>query len=345
MMRCFSGYRAVLLWLLCGSMISPTMAQDTEQLQPDAPEYFSQPELFLTDMKNLDLQKIVWQFKTRTFLTRPDSVGAIITIYDNKQLGRIYAEDISHPSSPFSYRNTYDEKGALILKHVNFYGSLLYDTHECKDGKCTPSPSKYEAGMNPVIPMEHTRAMILKEAGIDLYDTSTVKRASFFSQDNKYYCYMITIYSDESLFDAETGKVLYQRHILSGEESRASVSGEMMNRESIAYKKSEKMLKKTMKEGDRVYLIFRKTDTKDTERFYEVFVANSSDRMSRSRSLISFLLDHKKEKILYQCKASLPFMAIEGMPFVEFWEEYQQHLKMIEAEEEKPGPLGWFRKK
>ena len=311
-----------------------TMPYSPAQLQPDAPEYFNQPELFLADVKNLDLQEIVWQSNIEALHTRPDGVQVRIMDDDDMILGKTtYIEDITHPKSPFRYRNTYDEKGNLLFKRVFFYESLLYDICEFKDEKCTPRNSfPYSPGMNPVIPITHTRTAILKETGIDLYDTVGIKQVSFSSQGNKHYCYVST-HSNESLADAETGKILFQRRIIAGHESSASIPGEPVSPESSAYIRSEKMLRNSMKSGDRVYQVYRKVGTKDTERFYEVFVTNSDDEKSTNRTLASFLLDHKKEKIIYRCKASLYFIQPGGMPYVEFGDEYKQHLKMAEIEE------------
>jgi hypothetical protein len=322
------------------------MTHSSEQSQPDAPEHFNQPELFLAEVKNLDVQNITWLSKTDTFFTQPNGVVVSIWIHNNKELGKTYIEDITHPKSPFSYKSTYDGNGSLLFKRTFFYGSLFNDVCEYKDGKCTPKNlPPYSHGIKPVIPITHTRAVILKETGIDLYDTSTIRKASFLSRDNKHYCYIHTMSSDEILLDAETGKILFQRHIISGHETDASFPGEPMGQESSAYKKSEKMLKKSMKEGEGIYQVYRKVDTKDTERFYEVFVGDSSIHRQSEQQLVSFLLDLKKEKILYQCNASHPFMAPGGLPFVQFLDEYQQYLKMREAEEEKPGPFGWFKGK
>lgn len=293
-------------------------------------EHFNQPELFLADVRNLDLRKIPWYSKISALYTRQDGAEVRIMISNDKG----YIEDITHPKSPFSYRNNYNEKGDLTFKRASFYGILLYGVYECKNEKCALSTSsEYHPGMKPGVSIEHTRAVLLKETGIDLYDTSTVKRATFFSQDNKHYCYVHTLSSIETLFDAETGKALYRRNILDTDESMASMPGDWEEERSPAYIKSEKIIKDFMKEGDSVYGVFRKIDTRDQARFYEIFIAKPSD--TSRIPLVSFLLDHKKRKVIYQLETYMYRMSPEGMPYVDFWNEYEQHLKILEAEEDR----------
>jgi hypothetical protein len=309
-----------------------TMAYSSVQPQPDAPESFNQPKRFLADVKNLDLQKIIWQTKRKALHTQPDGVEVRILFYDDSMFGKTYIEDITHQKSPFRYRNTYNEKGDLIFKRVFFYDTLLYDICEFINEKCKPRNSyPYSPGMNPAIPITHTRTAVLNETEIDLYDVSVIKQVYFSSQGKKHYCRIRTDF-DESLADAESGKLLFRRRILTGYETVASIPGELVSPESNAYLKSEKMLERSLGRGDSITQVYRKVDTRDTERFYEVFVENARDEKSTDRTLASFLLDHTKEKILYRCKAYRYILQPGGMPFVEFWDEYEQHLKMIDAE-------------
>jgi hypothetical protein len=301
------------------------------QYRSDALEQFNQPERFLADAQNLNLLKIVWHSNIEAAYTRLDGARVSIIIWDGESGKTHYIEDITHPKSPFKYRNAYNEKGDLVHKSIEFYGIALYDDYDCKAGKCVPSTSS-EPGMKPIIPMEHTRAVLLKEAGFDLYDTSKIKRATLSSQDNKHYCYVRTFASVETLYDAETAKVLYRRNIFDGYESTSSIPGDWEEERSPAYIKSEKMVKNLMNEGDSVYAVFNKTDTRDRDRFYEIFIAKSTKY--NTIPLVSFLLDHKKNRIIYQFETKMYFMSPEGMPYTEFWNEYEQHLKMLEAEEE-----------
>jgi hypothetical protein len=139
----------------------------------------------------------------------------------------------------------------------------------------------------------------------------------------------------EMLIDAETGKVLYERNILLGLEGSATVPGAAEMPGSDAYRKSEKMVRKHMENDQTVYNVYKKSGGQDPNRFYEILLKKPYSPLGTP--LVSFLLDHKKEKILYRYEMYLSDWAIEGLPFVKLWDEYQQHLKMREAEEEKPG--------
>ena len=330
------------------------MTHTTEQTQSDSLEVFNRPDHFLAEMKNLDPQQFVWHPRLEERFTQPDGVEVRIMSDDNEISGKIYTEDLIYPNSPFEYRNVYNQKGDMIFKQIRFYGELLYGIYECRDEKCMLSKSYSRIpSMQPVIPLGQTRTAFLKETGIDLYDTSKIKEINFFADivPQSYYILMEEPRFTELFVDARTGKIIYRRKILSGDESQASIPGEWEPEKSPAYIKSAEMVKKFMSEGDQIYQVYRKTNTKEPDRFYEVFVLTPTpipknvSPHNASSPLVSFLLDHKKEKILYRFETVLPLISIEGRPFVDISTEYKQHLKMLEAQEEKPGLFGRLRKK
>ena len=134
---------------------------------------------------------------------------------------------------------------------------------------------------------------------------------------------MITTSDREMLIDPETGEILYERGYSFCTETIPGVREEPG---SAAYLKSERIV--NMKWGQGVYGVFRKYGSRDKNRFYEIFV-EKSDRSA----LVSFLLDHKKNKILHRFKTGFPNPAADVLFHVGLWDEYQQYLKMIEAEE------------
>ena len=320
-------------------------------------EAFNQPELFLTDVKNLDTQQIVWDRHFEKRFTRPDGVEAWIMSNDDRTFGKIYTEDLTYPNSPFRYRNVYNEKGYLIRKFIDFYNVPLYGIYDCADGKCVPAKVEKYTAMQPVIPLERTRAAFLKEIGVDLYDASRVRDVGLYSASSiESQPYYVRIgrpvgMNDEMLVDAETGKIIYRRNIFCEDEGQRSFAGELEPEGSHAYIKSEAMVKKFMTKKDELYQVYKKANAKEPGRFYEALVITHIEMISDdgviaddlSRPIVSFLLDHKKEKILYRFEAKLSFERSE--PFVDLLTEYRQHLKMLEAQEEKPGLFGRFRKK
>lgn len=301
--RCF-GILAWLVLLVPGCVIE----------QVASLKRYNQPEFFLTDAKNLDLRQIVWE-SDRVF-TRPDGVGVRIKTVDSMmgKVGKYYLEDLTHSESPYDYRNIYDENGVLLYKTIKFYGEELFGLYECKDGKCAISSSPYNTAPTPIIPIEQTREALRKKTRIDLYDKSGITQAHYFTDDKSKPYYILTIYGHyKMLIDAETGKVIYKNGSMF----------EIWDIPESARFKSEQIIKKHMEKDQTVYYIHRKQNTWNPDRFYEVFVKNPD------ASLISFFLDHKKEKILYRSEA----MLYQNSPYVQIWDEYQQYLKMREAEE------------
>ena len=343
-----SEYRVILLWLATSYiLVAPAMAQ---KIESGSLETFNQPDQFLADVKNLDTQQFVWHPYLDKIFTRPDGVEVRIMSEDNEISGKIYTEDLIYQNSPFEYRNTYNQKGDLIFKQIQFYGRLFYGIYECKDEKCILSKSYSRiSSMQPVIPLEQTRAAFLKETGIDLYDATKIRRAHPFGPQ---LFYVLTYYDDNEIaFDAKTGKVVYRREISYGDEAQVNFIGELEPEGSHAYIKSEAMVKKFMTGENKIHRVYRKVNAKEPDRFYEVFVVTPKvlperfSPLTESSPLVSFLLDHKKEKILYRFETTLPLMSPSGMPFINFSVEYTQHLKMLEAQEEKPGLFGRFGKK
>jgi hypothetical protein len=310
-------------------------------------ERYNQPELFLADVKNLNVQQIVWNSGIdESVFTRPDRVKVRIMTENSLPgtQGKHYLEDLTYLASPYSYRNIYDENGTLLHKAISFYGE--YNTvADCKDGKCVISSSPNDRIKNPIIPIAQTRAMLQNEKGIDLYDTSIISRAHYFTDEKSRPYYMLTMRGPdrEMLIDAATGKELYTREYLHTFEGDASNPGTAEMEGSAAYLKSVKIVKKLMEKDQRGYRVYKKHGTQDPNRFYEIHLYKPLG--SEGIPIVSFLLDHKKEKVLYRCETTIyPVIGI-GIPYIELWDEYQQHLKMREAEEEKPGPLSWFRGK
>jgi hypothetical protein len=310
-------------------------------------ERFNQPELFLVDVKNLDVQQIVWNSGiNESVFTRPDRVKVRIMTENSLPgtQGKHYLEDLTYPASPYSYRNIYDENGTLLHKAISFYGE--YNTvADCKDGKCMVSSSPNDRIKNPIIPIAQTRAMLQKEKGIDLYDTSIIDLVDYFTDEKSrpYYRLAMRGPDREMLIDAVTGKVLYEREYISTIEGNASIPGTDEMEGSAAYLKSAKIVKKFMEKNQRGYMVYKKHGTRDQNRFYEIHLYKPLG--SGRDQIVSFLLDHKKEKVLYRCETTIrPIVGI-GIPYITLWDEYQQHLKMREAEEEKPGPLSWFKGK
>jgi hypothetical protein len=301
-------------------------------------ERYNQPELFLVDTNNLNVQQIVWKYKDKeAVFTRPDGVEVRIMKGNNSVMGNRgmhYMEDMTYPASPYSYRNTYDENGILLYKSIRFYGSDFYSIYECKDGKCVILSSPYNKVKNPLFPIGQTRKALRKEVGIDLYDTSVINRAVYFTDDKFKPYYELTMrgLKREMLVDAETGKALYERGFLPGIEANATVPGTAEMEESPAYLKSEELVKKHIENDQTVFRVYKKHGTRDRNRFYEILL--KKPYTPSGIPLVSFLLDHKTEKILYRYEMRLPKWPIGGLPYVPLWDEYQQHLKMREAEEE-----------
>jgi hypothetical protein len=305
-------------------------------------ERFNQPELFLADVKNLNVQ----QSEREAVFTRPDGVEVHIWRHDKimGKKGNYYIEDMTHPESPYSYHSTYNENGIPIYRTTRFYGTDLY-RYECKDGKCVTSSFSNDSFINPLIPIAQTRAMLRKETGIDLYDRSIISRADYNYNDDKTMSYFLLIMRRlrrEMLIDAATGKVLYEREFVPSREGSGSNPGTEEMEGSAAYVKSVKIVKKLMEKDQTVYGVYKKRGTRDPDRFYEILLQKQQLK-NLSISIVSFLLDHEKGKILYRCETTIRLMGIH-MPYIEFWDEYQQHLKMREAEEES-GPLSDTRRK
>jgi hypothetical protein len=294
-------------------------------------ERFNQPELFLADAKNLDLQQIVWEIREKeAVFTRSDGVKVRIMKDDGyvmEKKGMYYLEDLTYPASPYAYTNIYDEHGILLYKFICFYGAD-FSKHECKDGKCVMiSP--------PRIPITQARAMLQKETGIDLYDKSIVSRADYLTDGKTIFYFVLTMRNlrREMLIDATTGKELYKREFIPSIEGSGSIPGKVEMEGSAAYLKSVKIVKKLMEKNQTVYEVYKKHSTRDPDRFYEILLQKPFTEVDIP--IVSLLLDHKKEKVLYRCETAIRHRGIH-LPYIELLDEYQQHLKMREAEEEKP---------
>jgi uncharacterized membrane protein YkoI len=316
----------------------PRRAEASAPEQAAFLERYNQPELFLADVKNLNVQQIAWtnRRESEAAYTRPDGVEVRIDKRDDdyviKKKGLHY-EYLNYSASPYYYRNIYDETGILLYKEISFYNHFL-GRYECKDGKCAVTPLQY----NMITEVEQTRAALRKETGIDLYDKSLLRNVHHIT-NKPYYVLMVHEVHHEMVIDAQTGKVLYERGTFVDDETLPStnmVPGTIEVPESAAYLKSTNIVKEHMKENQAVYSVYKKDSARYPNRFYEVIVTKPPNKpyaiMIIASQFVSFLLDHKTGKILYQCEMSILTRNDPGPPYIWVWDEYQQYVKMREAE-------------
>jgi hypothetical protein len=107
------------------------------------------------------------------------------------------------------------------------------------------------------------------------------------------------------------------------------------------------IVRKHLKKWQVVYGVYKKDSARYPNRFYEVHVRYNRPFIAEiiASQITVFLLDLKTGKILYQYGMSIPIKNNPGPPYTRIFDEYQQYVKMREAEEEKSGLLDWLWRK
>ena len=194
-----------------------------------------------------------------------------------------------------------------------------------KDGQMV---SKLPDGVELRHPLEKTRAAMLKELGIDLLDTSQVDSAWFTEDGKDGRPQMLAVEFKKghalALVDPETGKIIFE-----------SRPGEWMQDEKDpAYKGVENLVRKKVSKDALIYGIFRKVRAKGRNRFFEAFIRKPGQGELKSTyiELTAYLFDLKTGKILYQVDSSAAPVIVSPIPQIGLIDEYEQHLKMLEAE-------------